>query len=189
MQKTLTKILLCTSLGLSLPILGSQIPQDRGTGIRYSTFGKQVPLLLPKNAEKFDALRKFNLPIGEYAIVSSGALGIRNIREIGDIDLIVTPALWDTLAAQYGVTDKDGVKKIVLADGLIEAFTDWSFAGKSIDANAPTIAERIERAEMIDGLPFERLEYVLFFKRKMGREKDLKDIVLIEDYLKKINTL
>lgn len=118
------------------------------------------------NTKMFAALRAFNLPVDEYLIIGSGALGIRNIRAIGDIDILVTPKLWEILAEQYGNTVVDGVERIVFPGGIVEAFRF-----------AP-----LTQAEIIDGLPFESLENVLKFKSRMGREKDLKDIALIEIY-------
>jgi len=43
--------------------------------------------------------------------------------------------------------------------------------------------EMIDGAEIIEGLPFVRLEYVIEWKESMGREKDCNDIELIIDYL------
>lgn len=137
-----------------------------------------------KNQKKFDYLREWHLPIGQYAITASGPLGIRNLREIGDIDLIVTSELWNYLAAKFGVTDKDGVQKIVFPGNIIEAFREGSFYSKPNDPDMPTVAERISQAEIIEGLPFESLENTLYFKRKMGRDKDLQDIALVEDWIK-----
>lgn len=134
-----------------------------------------------KNREKFEAFRKFQLPLDQYAIISSGPLGIRNLREIGDIDLIVLPELWDILAAKFGIVIKNGIKKIEFPGKLIEAFMEGSFPETW---EGFTIKDRIEKAEIIDGLSFESLENVLYFKRKMGRDKDLKDIQLIESWLK-----
>ena len=132
------------------------------------------------NQQKFEALKKFNLPIGQYAVTASGPLGIRNLREIQDVDIIVSIELWNELASQYGVMDVDGVMKIAFPGEDIEAFTEGSFYTKANDPDAPSIVERISQAEIIDGLPFESLENILLFKRKMKREKDLKDIQLIE---------
>ena len=98
-----------------------------------------------KNKKKFAPLKELNLPIDQYVVTASGPLGIRNLREIGDIDIIVTPKLWDTLAAKYGVTNTGSVKKIVILDGLIEAFQEGSFYTAPKDVNAPTIAERISK--------------------------------------------
>jgi hypothetical protein len=145
---------------------------------------QEADTIKQKNQPKFDAIRKLNLPLGQYAIISSGPLGIRNLREIGDIDIIVSSELWDALAAKYGVTDTDGVKKIAIPGGIIEAFSEDSFYGYPKYTDASSVADRIAQAEIIERLPFERLDQVLYFKRKMGREKDLKDIILIETWQK-----
>ncbi len=135
-----------------------------------------------KNQKKFNALRAFDLPVGQYVIISSGPMGIRNLREIGDIDLIVTPELWRVLAERYGVVEKEGKCKIDFPGSDIEAFWEGSFV-KPSDPNFPTIAERINQAEVIEGLPFDSLETTLLFKRYMGREKDIRDIALIQTWL------
>jgi hypothetical protein len=137
------------------------------------------------NEEKFSALKKFDLPIDQYAITGSGPLGIRNLKIIGDIDLIVTPKLWTILAEKYGITEENGVKKVVFPGGNIEAFCEESSFTALADEEIPTIASRIQHAEIIDGLPFDLIETVLYYKRKMAREKDLKDIFLIEQWMRR----
>ena len=139
--------------------------------------------MIQENHKKFAALKAFNLPIGEYMITGSGALGIRNLREIGDIDIVVSPSLWEILAEKYGITQENGHKKIVFPGDLIEAFGEDSFYADQGSTDIPKLADRIALADIIDGLPFECLEHVLYYKRKMGREKDLKDILLIESLM------
>ena len=139
------------------------------------------------NSAKFEALKKHNLPADQYAITGSGPLGIRNLREIGDIDIIVTQKLWDELAEKYGVTVTDAVNKIVFAGDNIEAFRNYHQGPLNAEQkfhDAPSIAERIAAAEIIDGLPFESLKHFLYYKRKMARDKDLKDVLAIETWLK-----
>jgi hypothetical protein len=85
---------------------------------------------------------------------------------MGDIDIIVTSKLWTTLAEKYGITDENGVRKIVLLEGIVEAFGDGSFYTAPPDPQAPTIASRIKDAEIIDGLPFDSIENVLYYKHK-----------------------
>lgn len=144
-------------------------------------------LIVQKNRHQFEAIKKLNLPLGHYAITGSGALGIRNLREIGDIDIIVSSELWDALTSKYGVIDENGVRRVVFPGSSIEAFGENSFYSEKDDKNAPTISDRIAQAEIIEGLPFESLEHVLYYKRKMGRSKDLNDILLIEKLLKEKN--
>jgi hypothetical protein len=137
------------------------------------------------NKYKFNAIKALNLPIGQYAITGSGALGIRNLKTIGDIDIIVTAELWNILAKKHGVTNENNVQKIVFPDGIVEALGEQSFHAEKKDRGAPAINERIAKAEIIEGLPFESLEHVLYYKRKMNREKDKQDIELIEGLIKK----
>lgn len=135
------------------------------------------------NNAKFSSLRKYDLPVKQYAITGSGRLGMLNLRTIGNIDIIVASELWDTLAAEYEVIDMKGVEKIVFPCGVVEAFKEGSFYMEPKDHSLP-VAERIAKAELIDGLPFDSIENILYYKCKLAREKDVKDIQLIERWLK-----
>lgn len=135
------------------------------------------------NRQKFVLVKELNLPQGDYAITGSGPLGIRNLREVGDIDIIVNPKLWSALAAEYGIEEENHVKKVIFPGGIIEALGEISFQTIDQALDKPTIIDRIAQAEIIDGLPFESLEHVVYFKKKMGRKKDLEDIKLIQGWL------
>jgi hypothetical protein len=138
------------------------------------------------NQELFSILRGFNLPIGQYAITGSGPMGIRDLKIIGDIDIIVSEELWNKLILEYGITDKNGARKVVFPGGTVEAFHQGSFYLEPFDPKAPTYASRIANAEIIDGLPFDTLETILYYKKKERREKDLRDIELIESWFKRM---
>jgi len=128
------------------------------------------------NRKLFDKVRKLNLPAGHYLITGSGPLGIRNLRDMQDIDLLVSDMLWDSLAQNHEIFHENGVQKIVIDE--IEAFGSKSFP----EERGPSVSTRLADAEIIDGLPFESLEHVIMFKRSQGREKDLKDLNLIEKW-------
>ena len=138
---------------------------------------------MKNNREKFSILRQFNLPIDQYAITGSGPMGIRNLKTIGDIDIIVSEKLWSDLALKYGITEQNEVRKIILSKDVIEAFHQGSFYSMPFDDKAPTFAWRIANTEIIDNLPFDTLESILYFKKKYKREKDLHDIELIEKWI------
>lgn len=142
-------------------------------------------MIIHNNQEKFSKLRQLNLPRDQYAITGSGPMGVRNLKAIGDIDIIVTEELWGHLVSKYEIADQNGVRKVVLPGGVIEAFYQGSFYSEPLDNMAPTYAFRIAHAELIDGLPFETLDTILYYKKRDRREKDLKDIELIEAWLKK----
>lgn len=134
------------------------------------------------NKIKFNVLRNYRLPIRHFAITGSGPLGIRNLRPIGDIDLLVSDVLWKDLASAYEVREENDETKIVFPDGIISAYREGSF---SSFIEMPSVAKRIAEAEIIEGLPFEALQYVILFKKMWGREKDLEDLQLIEAWQKK----
>lgn len=138
--------------------------------------------ILDKNNKKFSVLKKYNLPLGSYSIGGSGPLGIRGLREIRDIDILVLDDLRDDLIKKYGVVDDGKIKKVLFPEGDIEAFWEGSFYTKDVDIEAPLVKDIIARAQVIEGLAFECLDDFLYFKQKMNREKDLIDIKLMLEW-------
>jgi len=126
-----------------------------------------------------EELKALNLPAGQYAIFGSGPLAIRNLRDAGDIDLVVTQELWDKLAQKYPLTKKETIKGPVTSIniGHLEIYRDWLNL-------TPKVKEMIDTADIINDLPFVKLEYVIEWKTFMGRDKDKNDLKLIEEYLK-----
>jgi len=55
-----------------------------------------------------DELKSLNLPKGKFAIFSSGPLSVRGLRKNEDLDVLVTPDLWNELAEEYPITTKKG---------------------------------------------------------------------------------
>ncbi len=119
-----------------------------------------------------DELRLLNLPVKQYAIFGSGPMAVRGLRHANDLDLLIKKDLWDELAKIYPLDEKG----VALRAGHIELFSHWEPWFKDTD-------KLIDTAEIIDGLPFVRLSYVLEWKKQMGREKDKQDVILIENYL------
>ena len=101
-------------------------------------------------------------------------MGIRGLRKSADLDLIVTEELWHSLAEKFLVEDDEGTLKIRI--GEIEIC-----AKPILDYDADAL---IREAELIDGIRFVTLERTLEWKRRLRREKDLKDAALIEAYFK-----
>ena len=119
--------------------------------------------------------------MGQYAITSSGPLGVREVREIGDIDLVVDDDLWNELASAYPIIQEQGITKIRISPD-IEILGEGSLF-VSGETGQPSVAEQIAQADIIDGLPFSSLRHVLYFKRKMKRKKDEQDIAALERLL------
>lgn len=119
----------------------------------------------------FDELVKLSLPREMYAIFSSACLALRGIRENNDIDIIVRPGLWNVLDKEYPKKNDHGMIEV----GHLEI----SGSIRHLDS----VDEVIDRAEIIYDYRFARLEDLLAWKRQMGRDKDLHDVKLIEEYL------
>ena len=119
--------------------------------------------------EKLSLLRRLRkLPFSEkeYWVVAGGAMVLHGFRsQTRDIELGCTALLADKLERQgYAVSRcEDGTRKIIYSEH-IEIFENW-----------------IEGAvEMLSGVPVVCVDGLIRMKRKLGREKDLADIALIE---------
>jgi len=116
----------------------------------------------------FEKFRKLGLPQQDYAIFGSGPLAIRGvIHSCNDLDVLCRGKFWEdvqrlgesTYLPEYDVTI------VTLADGDIGFGTTWGIGEVDVD-------ELIDTAEMIDGLLFARLEYVVRYKMKRKNKRD-----------------
>lgn len=125
-------------------------------------------------------VRKLNLSKGEYAVFGSGPIGVRGLRDCSDMDLIVTEELFENYSKKAdwkkAELERDDRQVEMIKKGEIELYKSWG-PGKW-DSN-----KLIKDAEIIEGLPFVKLKYVLKWKKISGREKDKQDIKLINEYL------
>jgi len=129
----------------------------------------------------FEEVKNLNLPLGQYLVLGSGPMAARRIREYKDIDILVTENLYEELVKQgWKTVEINGVngKFKVLKNGKFEVDKRlWCGDYK------PDIEALIKNAEIINGVPFLQLSELVKFKTALGREKDLKDIELIHNYL------
>jgi hypothetical protein len=129
----------------------------------------------------FAAVRALTLPRDQYAVFGSGPMTARGLRDSKDVDLLVTPELFEALKAcgwQATVVTIEGRPRERLSHGLCEAYKALWAGGKDHD-----VAALISRADDIRGVRFVRLSDLLELKRAMGRDKDLRDARIIERYL------
>lgn len=120
-------------------------------------------------AELLQRLEELDFPKEDYWLITGGAMVLYGIREqTGDIDLGCTKRFSEVLQAQ-GCPVKimpDGTRRIEFAED-VELFENW-------------LHDRVER---LDGVPVISLQGIIAMKRQLGREKDLRDIELIEKYM------
>lgn len=123
----------------------------------------------------FNQLKQLNFPKGKFAIFGSAPMAVRGIRKSNDLDIIVTQDLWNDLVKLYPNSLIESPYTALEIWG-IEVFKTWLELTNKID-------EMIKNADIINDLPFVKLEYVLEWKKSMWREKDLKDIELVNQYI------
>lgn len=130
-----------------------------------------------RTGDLFGKLRALGLPTAHYAVFGSGPLAVRGLlEEVHDLDVVARGAAWKQAKWLGGArTAPEGDPVVWLEGGAIEIFGGW--LGWDIDA-------LIDNAEILDGLPFARLEDVLAFKLSHGRPKDVAHARLIEEHLR-----
>ena len=130
----------------------------------------------------FSKLKELNLPTGEYVVVG-GAMAAHGIRDAHDLDILVTPTLYQKLIGegwQQCLCDQClKTSRIMLKKDDVVIVPNF-ILGKYLGDTKYLI----ESADIINGFPFVKLEELVKFKRELGRPKDLEDIGLIETYLK-----
>jgi len=137
-----------------------------------------MPINNTSSKELFQKIKKLNLPIGEYALFGSAPMAVRELKEAEDIDIIASEKLWRELSQK-----EEWGKKLskygdeYFFDDKIEIYKNWRPGDWDIN-------ELIGTAEIIDGLPFVGLENIIKWKKIYGREKDLRDIEIIENFLR-----
>ena len=102
----------------------------------------------------------------EYWVVAGAAMVLHGFRpQTPDVDLGCSTLLADKLEQQGCVVSlcEDGTRKILYSED-VEIFENW-LEGK---------------VEIISGVPVVCVDGLIQMKKKLGREKDLADIALIE---------
>lgn len=127
-------------------------------------------------------VKELNLPLGEYAVFGSGVLEVNGIRKAKDVDIVVTKKLYKELKEcgwKRHWLFRRRLTCRALKNGDAEAYTHMKWKGYREETESI-----IKKAELIDGVAFMRLTDYLVYKRCMPREKDKKDVELIENYFK-----
>ena len=111
-------------------------------------------------------LMELPFPEKEYWVVAGGAMVLHGFRpQTRDIDLGCSTLLADKLEQQGYLVSRcdDGTRKILYSED-IELFENWLEG----------------TVELISGVPVVCADGLIQMKKKLGREKDLADIALME---------
>ncbi|MES3005450.1 MAG: hypothetical protein V4664_00725 [Patescibacteria group bacterium] len=128
-------------------------------------------------------VKSLNFPIDQFIIVGSSILSIKGIRPTYDLDIVVSQELFDRCKGE-GWEEKEwtwpvGNKKGWLKSGIVELTLECVTDKEVFD-----LQSLITEADVIEGINFMGLRWLLNFKKWHGRPKDLEDIILIKNYLR-----
>lgn len=130
----------------------------------------------------FEEIERLEFPKDEFVVLGSGILAALGIREASDVDILATSELFAKLkgddAWTYQIVEVNGTPREKLTSGLAEVFKDFRWQGGDMSPE-DGIAEAV-KIQGINFLPLLRLREI---KTQMGREKDVRDIALIDQYL------
>ncbi|OFW66136.1 MAG: hypothetical protein A2Z12_02565 [Actinobacteria bacterium RBG_16_68_21] len=131
-----------------------------------------------RGRQLFGLLAGLDLPLPDHAVFGSGPLIVRGIVPAGsDLDVICRGPAWEA-ARRLGplVHDADhDVALVELYDGAITFGVSWGIGRFDIGM-------LIDTAEVIDGIPFVRLEHVIAYKQASGRTKDAEHLRLLDTW-------
>lgn len=115
-----------------------------------------------------DKLKGLGFPKDQYCVMTGAALVLYGVKpETADIDIGCTCQLFSELQQRgFGITKEKPGKGIVIDDN-IEIFEDWM----------------PEKKNLIYDVPVANLLDIRKFKEQLGRDKDLRDIALIDKFL------
>ena len=128
-----------------------------------------------------DKVKALNLPLDQIIVIGSGILDQLGIRPASDIDLAASSDLMKKLSEESG----DWIKKFddnqrfyfVKDDGSAEVWDGWVFDGQTVSYD-----DLLDYAVEYDGVRFVDLEFLRKWKSWRGREKDVRDVELIDEW-------
>jgi hypothetical protein len=113
-----------------------------------------------------EIIKAIDFPSDKYWVSSGAGLVLHGVKEAtNDVDLGCTLELWSYLLTK-GYTPEEKNPDILIINPLMEVVKDWY----------------VDDIEYLDGIPVASLQSIKKQKLALGREKDFKDIGLIDEY-------
>lgn len=128
-----------------------------------------------------DKVKALNLPLDQIIVIGSGILDQLGIRPASDIDLAASSDLMKNLSEE----SSDWIKKFddnqrfyfVKDDGSAEVWDGWEFNGQVV-----SYGELLSQLVEYDDVRFVDLKFLRKWKSWRGREKDVRDVELIDEW-------
>lgn len=120
-----------------------------------------------------DRVRSSKLPVDQLVVCGSGLLDYHKLRNANDLDLLVSPELFDELrddnAYESGVIEGDAYHR----HATMEIWRTWY---------GRPYADVVRSAERHEGILFMSLADTIAWKERLNRGKDRHDIKLLKDW-------
>ncbi len=127
----------------------------------------------------FSEIKKLHLNPNEFIVVGGGILCALGIRDTNDIDLIVDKKIYNKFREQGDWIEKKWPKgQPTLSKGIYDVGIDWSD-----DQKVYTFNGLRNNSVIIQGISFVSLETLKEWKLNKGREKDKRDVELINKFI------
>lgn len=127
-----------------------------------------------------ERVKELGLPLDQMIIIGSGILDQLGIRQSTDIDVAVDRAVLEKLAGDSDWAkklDKNQRQYLVKHDGSVEIWDGWEIDGRIVEYD-----ELLGYAVEYDGVKFVNLDFLRRWKSWRGREKDIQDVRLIDEW-------
>lgn len=132
----------------------------------------------------FKEIKKLNFPKDQFIVVGGSVMALKGIRQTSDLDIIVSEELFNECEKNGWVR-----QEWTWTGGKIRGWLkkdDVELSVECVDNERILLLDDLKKdAEIINGIYFMSLTQLIQFKKSHGRTKDFEDIKLIEDYLKK----
>jgi len=127
-----------------------------------------------------ECVKELGLPLDQMIIIGSGILDQLGIRQSADIDVAARSEVLEKLAHDDGwieKVDKHQRQYLVKYDGSVEIWDGWEIDGRIVEYD-----ELLGYAVEYDGVKFVNLDFLRRWKKWRGREKDIQDVRLIDEW-------
>ena len=127
-----------------------------------------------------ERVKELGLPLDQIIIIGSGILDQLGIRQSADIDVAAGRAVLEEIARSSGWVeklDKNQRQYLVKHDGSVEIWDGWEIDGRIVEYD-----ELLGYAVEYDGVKFVNLDFLRRWKNWRGREKDIQDVRLIDEW-------
>jgi len=127
-----------------------------------------------------EAIRAAGLSTDSVIVIGSGILDKLGIREAHDIDLVVDEEAFASFDSRPDLVRHENALGVSYhtENDAIELWRTWGLLGEV----ERTYGDLLPNTIVYDGVRYMTLAYVKQWKQKKGRDKDLRDVTLIEQY-------